>query len=121
MGGAEEGLYLVGVGDVGLDEEAVGLLRRGSAAHRVHVGAHHVRALGGQPSRRREADAAARSGDDGGAADEAAADGSCRVGVAGAGAGVAHWLSSVLMKTFLVSVKAASASGPSSRPSPDCL
>ena len=29
--------------------------------------------------------------------------------------------SSVLMKTFLVSVKAAGASGPSSRPSPDCL
>jgi hypothetical protein len=28
---------------------------------------------------------------------------------------------SVLMKTFLVSVKAASAPGPSSRPSPDCL
>ena len=29
--------------------------------------------------------------------------------------------SSVLMKTFLVSVKAVRASGPSSRPSPDCL
>ena len=28
---------------------------------------------------------------------------------------------SVLMKTFLVSVKACSASGPSSRPRPDCL
>lgn len=110
--GLEEGVHLLGVGDVGTDEEPGGLGGDGLAALLVHIGADDVRALGGQPPGGGQADAAAGSGDDGGAADQAAAD----------GRSVGHGAqASVLMKTFLVSVKAASASGPSSRPSPDCL
>jgi phosphoribosyl-AMP cyclohydrolase len=70
----------------------------------VVVGAHHPGALLREPPRRREPDAAARSGHHGHPVGKA----------------LGHD-SSVAMKTFLTSVKASSASGPSSRPRPDCL
>src|SRR5581483_11240211 len=110
--GLEERLDLLGVGDVDPDEEPADLLGGGLARGLVDVGADDVRALGGEAAGGGQPDAAARAGDDGGAAGQAAAD-DC----VGRGGHVAH--SSVLMKTFLVSVKAASAPGPSSRPSPD--
>ncbi len=107
----EQRLDLLGVGDVDLDEEPADLVGGGFAAGFVDVGADDLRALGGEAAGGGEADAAAGSGDDGGTADQAAANG-----------GVGHCAGpSVLMKTFLVSVKAVRASGPSSRPRPDCL
>lgn len=111
MSGLEQRLDLFGVGDVDLHEEPAGFLGGGPAAGLVDVAADHVRPFGGEPAGGGEADAAAGSGDDGGAADEPAAD-----DLSGHCAGP-----SVLMKTFLVSVKAVRASGPSSRPTPDCL
>ena len=72
--GLEERLDLLGVGDVDLDEDAADLLGGGLARGLVDVAADDVRALGGEPAGGGEADAAARAGDDGGAADQAAAD-----------------------------------------------
>ena len=72
----------------------------------------HVRALGGEAARGRQPDAAAGAGHDGHPSLESVHRGAPR-SVGGQGV--------VDRNTFLVSVNAASASGPSSRPSPDCL
>ncbi len=72
----------------------------------VDVGAHHGGALAREPPRGGEADPAARTGDDGDLAVEASGHVS---------------YSFVEMNTFLVSVNASGASGPSSRPRPEDL
>ena len=68
--------------------------------------------LGGQPAGGGQPDAAPGPGDDGDPVQQAL-HGSVMPRL------LSH--SSVAMKTFLVSVNASRASGPSSRPSPDCL
>src|SRR6185437_14334756 len=71
----------------------------------VDIDSDHARALGRHPFSAGQPDAAASAGDDGHPVLQAL-----------------HCPSySVAMNTFLVSVNASSASGPSSRPSPDCL
>src|SRR5207248_7332650 len=85
------------------DELAADLLRRGGAGLRVEVDDHHLRALGGEPAAGGQADPATAAGDHGHPIPQPV-----------------HYFS-VLMKTFLTSVNPASASGPSSRPRPDCF
>ena len=75
-----------------------------------------LRALGREPARRGQPDAAASPGDDRDPARQAVCHMSS-VPVARTGS----VSSSVAMKTFFTSVNARGASGPSSRPRPDCL
>jgi len=99
-------LDMVLVSHVGRDEAAAGLFRGSLARRLVDVDGDDDRSLGGEPPRTGKPDAAAGARDDG---DPILQTLHSRV----------H--PSVAMKTFLVSVKASSASGPSSRPRPDCL
>ena len=92
------------VGHVGGDELAVHLLRGPGAGVGVDVHAHHPRALGGEAAYGGQPDAAARAGHH------------CHP-VGKPSLHCDH--SSVPMNTFLTSVKACSASGPSSRPRPE--
>ncbi len=108
-GPLEERAHRLLVGDVGLDEQAADLVGGLGPGLGVEVDADHLGALGGEPAGGGQADAAARAGDDGHPAVESL----------GHADHSSH--SSVEMKTFLVWVKASRASGPSSRPRPDCL
>ena len=97
-----------GVGHVAAHVEPADLLGCGAAAFVVEVGDARPRAPSSANRRDgRQPDAAAAAGDDRGAVLAADALPSAQ--------------SSVLMKTFLTSVNESSASGPSSRPRPDCL
>src|SRR6185437_10400062 len=87
---------------VGVHVQSAGLGRGLLAGRVVDVDRHHVRTLGTEPPRRRQPDPAPGPRDD----DRPS---------------VEPHQSSVEIKTFLVSVKASGASGPSSRPRPDCL
>ena len=95
-------------GDIGPDEHAAEVSAAAALpAVLVDVDRDDHGSLGGQPPGAGQPDPAARPGDDGDPVLQALH------------LVTAH--SSVEMKTFLMSVKDASASGPSSRPSPDCL
>ena len=91
--------------DVDLDEQTPGLGRGLLARGGIEIGAHDARTLRGEAPSRRQTDAAARAGDH-----------RC-LAVQTSG----HRHSFVEMKTFLVSVNANGASGPSSRPRPEDL
>ena len=99
-------LDLLRVGDVAAHVQPADLLGRRAAALVVDVDDDDLGALLGEPAGGREPDAAPAAGDDRGAVLPA---------VQPSGQ------SSVLMKTFLTSVNESRASGPSSRPRPDCL
>ncbi len=88
-----------------LHEQAADLARRLCPRVGVDVGAHDPRTLGGEAPGRRQTDAAAGAGDHRYLAVETSG----------------HGHSFVEMKTFLVSVNANGASGPSSRPRPEDL
>src|SRR5690606_33636530 len=110
----EEILDLRLIGDVHRHEDAVELLGDARTVDLVEIADDHLRALGDELPRGREADPAASAGDDADLAVE-----------------LSHLFSllplvaadqlSVEMKTFFTSEKESGASGPSSRPSPDCL
>ena len=120
---AVQGLHLVGGRHVGPHEHAADRGRHLTAGSLVEVDDGHRGALGGEALAHGAADAAGATGDDGDAVDQAA----------GVGGGLAHVSppagadarspnrQSELMKTFLTSLNASRASGPSSRPIPDCL
>ena len=97
------------VGNINGHKQTGEFLGRRSAGIAVDVADDDGRAFGAHPPRSGQADAAAAAGDDRDPARQSS--------------GQVHQLASSLiaMNTFLVSVKCSGASGPSSRPSPDCL
>ena len=115
LGGPEQrvDLLLVGDVDVGVGPRVAVLGRERRAAGVVDVADDHPGALGDEALDGGQADAGAPAGDHRDAVLDAAR--------ACAGGGLAHGVLPSLMKTFFSSVKAAGASGPSSRPRPDCL
>ena len=96
------------VGHVAGDELAVDLLRGGGAGIGVDVDAHHAGALAGEAAHGREADAASGAGHH-------------RDPVGQTIHLILRTQESDAKKTFLTSVNECRASGPSSRPRPDCF
>ena len=115
-----QGLHLVGGRDVGLDEHD----RRPTAATAPPASSSRSTTATEAPSLAKRShmalpDAAGASGDDGHAADESVGvRESCRSCLRSV---LPHGRYSELMKTFFTSLNASSASGPSSRPIPDCF
>ena len=124
---AVQRLHLGGGRDVGPHEHAADGSRHLAPGPLVEVDDRHLGPLRGEALAHGAADAAGTTGDDGDPVDQAA----------GVGGGLAHVTPrgpggtaggsrqssrhSELMKTFLTSQNASRASGPSSRPIPDCL
>ena len=127
VGGREHRLDLVRVRDVAVHVEPAELVGDVRAARVVHVADHHVGALGGEPASRRQPDPAAATGDHGGPPGQPTLGhaSSFVIDIQAFHAPVARPTGPggqvSAMKTFLTSVNASSASGPSSRPMPDCL
>ena len=118
---------IVGVGHVGADEEAVDCRSRRLTGDGIEIADHDSGSLVGESACRGQPDTACPAGDHGDASFEPTAL-ALTHGVLFSRRVTTHRVlrsvrvqPSVLMKTFLVSVKASSASGPSSRPSPERL
>ncbi len=127
---AVQRLDLVRGGDVGPHEHAAGRGGHRAAGVLVEVDHRHLRALGGEALAHGAADAAGAAGDDadrvpraGGRRDrmDSAAPVASVVSLMAILRAVLRLGQSELMKTFLTSLNASSASGPSSRPMPDCF
>ena len=95
------------VRDVNGHKQSVEFVGGGLARRRVDVADDDRRALGVHAPAGGQTDAAGAAGDHG--------------DLAGQSLGQIHQASPIAKKTFLVSVNDSGASGPSSRPSPDCL
>ena len=115
---------LVGIGHVGVDVEAADLVGDRAARLVGEIGDHDVGPFAREPDGAGPADAARRASDDSHLALESSRHGhSPIVGVeqACSAPAPAPALQLVAMKTFLSSVNASRASGPSSRPRPERL